>query len=37
MVRPEMIFQIKKDIEKIDDEILDNEAKKLTEEENNRY
>ena len=37
MVSPEMILAIKKDIEKIDDDILDNEAQKLTEEENNKY
>jgi hypothetical protein len=37
MVQPEMILQIKKDIEKIDDEILDNESQQTTEEENNLY
>ena len=36
-VPPEMIEQIKKDIEKIDDEILENESQQAIEEENNRY
>lgn len=36
-VKPEMIIQIKKDIEKIDDEIIENESQQITEEENNRY
>ena len=37
MVRPEMILQIKKDIEKIDDEILENESQQQTEADNNQY
>ena len=36
-VKPEMILQIKKDLEKIDDEIAENESQQKVEKENNTY